>query len=351
MLMYSKVTSVNLEITDRCQAACPMCARNDSGGKEMPHIKNIDMSINNVKQWFPPEWIYSINEFFASGNNGDPVIAKNCLEIFEYLIKHSNPNCRFRIYTNGSLRTEAWWQKLAKLFGNRGDVVFAIDGFAEQHSIYRRNTDFDKIIKNATAFMAAGGHALANTIVFKHNEHIVDKLKTYLLDMGFEHVEFIFTPRFLGASSYPVKNNNGEVVYYIEPPTRTKDIAQQVIPIFNKTEIYSLIQGADIVPQCYKDLYIDPEGNVYPCSSLHRWCNTKLDQVNTFEEAYKDISIDDANSMMNTLGFINLNGTDIKTALENSNWHQINKFWEPGKKNTVCVATCSNMGDAFKCIQ
>jgi MoaA/NifB/PqqE/SkfB family radical SAM enzyme len=346
--MYLNITGVNLELTDRCQAACPMCARNDCGGKDMPHINNVDMTLEKAKQWFTPEWIYSIREFNASGNNGDPAIAKECLEIFEYLISHSHPDCRFRIYTNGSLRTKKWWQDLAKLFGNRGDVVFAIDGFAEQHSLYRRNTNFHTIINNAKTFIEAGGQALANTIVFKHNEHVIDDLKFYLVSLGFKQVDFIYTPRFLGANSYPVKNNNGEILYTIQPPTSTKDIKQKQIPIFKKEEIFNLIQECDIVPKCSKDLYIDPLGNVYPCSSLHRWCNEVLSKVETFEEGYKDISINDAKNMMAELGHINLNGTDIKSALDQSNWNAINTFWKPGKKNTVCAATCSTMGDVFK---
>jgi len=345
--MYS-VNAVTLEITDRCQAACPMCARNCNGGAEQPHVKNIDVTLDQIKQWFPVDWIKTINKFNFEGNNGDPIIAKEVVSIVEYLLDNGNPELTCRLYTNGSLRTTKWWRKFAKVLKDRGDVVFAIDGFEEQHTIYRRNTDWNKIIENAKSFIDAGGHASANVLVFKHNEHIIHELKSFLLSLGFETVEFIFTPRFLGEKSYPVKDKQGNVEYYIEPPTSIKDIKQQIIPIFKKQEVHNMIQNCNIVPNCHKDLFVDPSGNVYPCSSLHQWCNSSMVKVETFEDGYKDISIDDAKHMMGELGYINLEGTDIKTALDNSNWNIIHTFWETGKKNTVCASTCSTASAEFK---
>lgn len=345
--MYS-INAVNLEITDRCQAACPMCARNCNGGSEQPHVQNIDVTLDQIKQWFPVDWIKTIKEFNFSGNNGDPIIAKEVVSIVEFIIANSDPKSTCRLYTNGSLRTKKWWSEFAKVLNDRGDVVFAIDGFEEQHSIYRRNTDWNKIIENAKSFISAGGHASANIIVFKHNEHIVHELKSFLLSIGFETVAFIFTPRFLGEKSYPVKDKQGNIEYYIEPPTTQKDLNQSIIPLYDKIKIREIIQDASIKPQCHRDLYIDPLGNVFPCSSMHRWINTIKSKVLTFEDAYKDISIEDANKLMSDIGYINLKNTNIKTALENSKWDVISKYWQTGNKNSVCVATCSDIMDSYK---
>ena len=39
--MYpSTIDAIHIELTDKCQAACPMCARNYNGGIERPFIKN-----------------------------------------------------------------------------------------------------------------------------------------------------------------------------------------------------------------------------------------------------------------------------------------------------------------------
>ena len=74
-----------------------MCPRNDHGGIDMPYIKNIEMTLENIKQWLTPEWINTINCFHACGNYGDPLMAKDCLAIFEYLKTYSKSDCRFKI--------------------------------------------------------------------------------------------------------------------------------------------------------------------------------------------------------------------------------------------------------------
>ena len=50
-------------------------------------------------------------------------------------------------------------------------VTFGIDGLQDTNHLYRISTNFDKIIKNAKAFIDAGGFAKWHMLVFEHNEH------------------------------------------------------------------------------------------------------------------------------------------------------------------------------------
>ena len=43
MYQYKDVKEVHLEITQKCQAACPMCDRNENGGKDNRHITNANL--------------------------------------------------------------------------------------------------------------------------------------------------------------------------------------------------------------------------------------------------------------------------------------------------------------------
>ena len=38
MYKYEDIKEVHLEVTQRCQAACPMCDRNMNGGDDNPHL-------------------------------------------------------------------------------------------------------------------------------------------------------------------------------------------------------------------------------------------------------------------------------------------------------------------------
>ena len=50
MFKYSKLKNLHLEITNRCQAACPMCSRNYRGEIDNPYLKISDWTLNEFNQ-------------------------------------------------------------------------------------------------------------------------------------------------------------------------------------------------------------------------------------------------------------------------------------------------------------
>ena len=347
MIYPNNIFSVHLDLTDKCQAACPMCPRNDHGGIDMPYIKNIEMTLENIKQWLTPEWINTINCFHACGNYGDPLMAKDCLAIFEYLKTYSKSDCRFKIYTNGSLRSRDFWIKAANLFNTNNSIIFAIDGFKGEHELYRKNTSWDKIISNAKIFIEHGGNAEADVLLFKHNEDRIYELKSFLLTMGFSKVNIKHTERFLDKEKFPVKNKSGAVEYYIEPPTSQKIIKHDVTIFKNLTDI---IQTFDIVPRCHEELYINANGDVFPCCAVSTWLDHTVSTTPaTFDEFGKLFQFESAGRVINDIGYINLKNTDIATALAKSNWANITNHHATGNKSLVCTSNCSpSFFDNFK---
>ena len=47
MYSYDEITTVHLEVTQRCQASCPMCDRNENGGADNKHITNAELTIED----------------------------------------------------------------------------------------------------------------------------------------------------------------------------------------------------------------------------------------------------------------------------------------------------------------
>jgi MoaA/NifB/PqqE/SkfB family radical SAM enzyme len=43
MYDYTDIRTVHLEITEKCNAACPMCARNINGGEDNPWLQNSEL--------------------------------------------------------------------------------------------------------------------------------------------------------------------------------------------------------------------------------------------------------------------------------------------------------------------
>ena len=52
MYRYDDIRTVHLEITQRCQAACPMCDRNMNGGADNPHMTDAELSIRRCSKNF-----------------------------------------------------------------------------------------------------------------------------------------------------------------------------------------------------------------------------------------------------------------------------------------------------------
>jgi MoaA/NifB/PqqE/SkfB family radical SAM enzyme len=170
MYRYNEIKTVHLEITENCNASCPMCARNINGGEDNPHLKGNELSLADCKTIFTPEFIAQLDRMYMCGNFGDPISAKDTLEVFEYF-RENNPKMNLCMYTNGSAKKSEWWANLAKAMGKNAYVVFSIDGLEDTNHLYRQNTIWNKIIENAQAFIDAGGRARWDYIVFAHNEH------------------------------------------------------------------------------------------------------------------------------------------------------------------------------------
>ena len=137
MYNYTDIREIHLEITSKCQAKCPMCARRPYGGKLNPNITLNEITLEQFKTWLPIDFIKQLNRLYMCGNLGDPIIAKDTLEIFQYL-RHVNPNIILSMNTNGSARNSDWWIELAKL---NVRVIFGLDGLEDTHKIYRIDTD------------------------------------------------------------------------------------------------------------------------------------------------------------------------------------------------------------------
>jgi MoaA/NifB/PqqE/SkfB family radical SAM enzyme len=194
---YESIRAVHLEITDRCNSGCPMCPRYVNG-EEAPHIQNTQFSLDDAKTMFPPEFITQINRVNFCGNNGDPLLARDLLPIIKYF-RSINDTIRVEVNTNASVRREEWWTELAQVMGSdeaTSGVWFALDGLSDTNHLYRLNTNWEVIMRNAKAFIAAGGIAHWNFIAFEHNEHQIVEAKTLAHEMGFKHFNLKLTARF-----------------------------------------------------------------------------------------------------------------------------------------------------------
>jgi MoaA/NifB/PqqE/SkfB family radical SAM enzyme len=215
---YESIRAVHLEVTDRCNSGCPMCPR-FVDGEEASYIQNTQLSLDDIKTIFPIDFIKQLNRINFCGNYGDPLSARDLIPIIRYF-RSINNTIRVEVNTNASARREEWWTELAQVMGSdeaTSGVWFGLDGLGDTNHLYRLNTNWEIIMRNAKAFIAAGGIAHWNFIAFKHNEHQITEAKHLANKMGFKHFNLKLTARFRENNTYPVYIK-GEHAYDLEPP-------------------------------------------------------------------------------------------------------------------------------------
>jgi MoaA/NifB/PqqE/SkfB family radical SAM enzyme len=258
MYKLEDIRDIHLEITSKCQARCPMCPRRINGGVINPLIEVDEINLDKFKSWFPAPFIAQLDSLFMCGNLGDPIIAEDCLEIFQYLRK-TNPNIRLSMHTNGSARNINWWKELATY---KVRVTFGIDGLEDTHKLYRINTDWHKIIKNAHAFIEAGGEAEWHMLVFEHNEHQIEECRTIAADMKFNNFQIKNTTRF-EKGKFNVLDDVGKTTHILYPTQKSKDMMSKVTGYI--TDLKPVITCK---AQKGKNFYVSSCGKISPCCWL-----------------------------------------------------------------------------------
>lgn len=218
------ITQIHWEPTDKCNSACPMCPRYDTNGFEITTLENAEWTLEGFKKAWPVEFIKGLWKILACGNYGDPCACREFVDIYEYC-REIHPSIGLACNTNGSLRTPEWWARLGAVMRqeqNGGNYcTFSLDGLEDTNHLYRRNTNWKKIMENAQAFIDAGGIAHWDYIVFEHNEHQVEEARALAKKMGFKNFNVKRTTRWKkyddGVGKYPVMWK-GKYLYDLRQP-------------------------------------------------------------------------------------------------------------------------------------
>lgn len=336
MFTFSELKQLHLEITNNCQASCPMCSRNHHGGLDNPLIKIHEWTITDFKKIVNQEVLDQIDHIYFCGNFGDPLLNDDLYLMCEYIKNHSD--VYVRIHTNGSLRNLNYWKNLAKHLPKEHLIIFGIDGLEDTHSRYRIGTNYKKIIENAQAFIQAGGRAEWAYIVFEHNQHQVNDAKALAKELGFERFTTKNSSRFVGDTVFDVYNKAGEVVDQLKPPSDTviKFLDKKVIDNYKE-----IVARTEI--DCYvlktKEVYIDAYKNLMPCCFLASTpynYSTPDSAIHTIrQEIHKQYD-----SLVSDLGTINTLEKSVKDIIDSQEYQTVWKEYWTTKKLITCARTC-----------
>jgi len=273
MYKLEDIRAVHLEMSEKCNLACLMCDRNKSGGDVNPYLEDRDLSFEVIHRSFPPSLIKQLDRMYMCGNYGDPILAKDTMQILKYFRSH-NDNIKLSMITNGCSRPSYWWKELA---GVVNSVRFGIDGLEDTHEIYRQGAIFDLIIRNAKTYIDAGGHAIWDYLVFGHNEHQIEEARSLSKKLGFKEFVVKKTGRFFSNVKLKGKDEHKGLVKPKLEQNINKSLKKEskIVEKYGSVDVYLDQAEIDCKVLKNKEIYISAEGIVLPCcwlaGQMYKW--------------------------------------------------------------------------------
>lgn len=294
MYNLSAIKMAQIELSSRCNASCPACSRNISGGALALGFTPEDLSLTDIKNMFDIEILKNMELINYCGNLGDPGINKDLLEIVTYIKENASPKLSQIVRTNGGMRTPDYWSKLGAFFQKtftpdhpfaHSGVVFSVDGLADTNHIYRRGVQWDKVWANMQAYSDAGGYGVWEFLKFDHNKHQVEEAERLATQLNFRFI--VKDPVGFGEIDgerrpLQVIDRDGNYEYSIwphdwvgekKPPAQTMQYHHSNVAWTNHTlsdysqklSIESTIKCKSLKYENYQEIFITASGHLLPC--------------------------------------------------------------------------------------
>ena len=329
------LTNIMAEMTDYCNAACPMCNRFDWDLNLVKGVTNTHhTSLKLVKEKIGEEIISRLKGWECQGTYGDASMNPETVDIFKYL-REINPDLRISMFTNGGARNTEFWKSMAEL---NVKIAFGIDGLENTNHLYRRNVKWQNLMDNVRTFVGNGGNARWDMLVFKHNQTQIEDCRQLSIDMGFESFTHNFSERWQDF------NSNGEYRditklkvgdYVLEKPVEQKrDFVKDdewfknknVFVTEKKQEKDDFLSRKISCLACQphkREIYLRANGYVSPCCILG------------------DVERNEPKQIIDNYNKINLHHTDLKDILEGDFFKNLENGINGGEKRLQgCYHAC-----------
>ena len=223
MFNFNNITEYQFEITTYCNAACPQCPRNVQGAGINPYMPLVHLSRDAVDAAFSVDHCKALRQIFFCGSYGDPIMHPEFLDLLQDF-RCKNPTLWLYVHTNGGIHDESYWAEIATIMNGYGQIDFGFDGLEDTLHLYRRSVKYNVAMRNARAYINAGGRAQWNYIVFKHNEHQVEQARQLSQEYGFFNFLARKTGRFYDHANEVAEERDEYIKKYDDLLVNFKDL-------------------------------------------------------------------------------------------------------------------------------
>ena len=341
MSYIPSIKSIQIEISSNCNLRCTGCVRVNEEDFETitPLIKkNVYLDVDVIKTLLDSKYLQDLDYIDFCGSIDDPLMHPDFLEIVEYI---TSKKIKIIVQTNASLRTADYWVKLANVLKKQPNsyVKFSVDGLADTNHIYRRGSNWDKIITNAKAYINAGGMAQWQYIVFPWNEHQVEEARELSQQLGF--------------SSFRYRHDRGDVPSNdIEKEQKIKKYQDMLNMTWSDLAAFYDNAANYNEVQCYaqkeQQFFITHEGLVWPCCFLHNAKYRKFEKWKEYTDRF-DLNYEKNWNNLYVNSFDTIFESDFYKNDLTQSWesktHGVNKCDRLVRCTQTCSKASSNIGN------
>tara|TARA_R110002074_G_scaffold351796_1_gene523007 strand:+ start:572 stop:1204 length:633 start_codon:yes stop_codon:yes gene_type:complete len=180
--------TLEIELTTKCTLGCPACPRNN------PFEKKEDWDVGHLDKNIVKSFADTSAErsYLFVGCYGDPIYHPDFIDIMRY---YTDRDKKVTIHTNGSFKTEKWWNELASLNWTYKQIFnFSVDGLEDTNHLYRIRADWKSIVRGMKIMGSLPKDRKPilewKYLVFPYNKHQVAEAREFAMDIGFDQ----FTP-------------------------------------------------------------------------------------------------------------------------------------------------------------
>lgn len=308
--MVFDLTHLHVELSSKCVLRCPRCPRTEMADAH-PHI-NQDYSLDEFCTIFTQDILSQIKYLSFCGDIGDPIYARDFLEIIEY-IKQISATTQINIVTNGSYKDPNWWQRLGSSLDQHDRVTFSVDGWDhDSNRIYRVNSDWDSIIAGVRSLRSSSDVNMRwSTIVFRFNMHRIEEIRQIAQDLGVDQFETVKSMKF-GSNDPRYLNVNG--IDPLEPGNykEEKNYSKSVIKLARGYTLPTAARDTKHWAKCLNGTqmpFVSVDGRFFPCA----WFSSGY-MENDFVEKYQNA--------------INVRTRGFAAVLTDPCWEELKMRWE-----------------------
>jgi len=252
--MIDTISGFHIEPTNICTLKCSGCARTRFIEQWPQHWRNHSLDVDELLRFLDID--LTGKRIGLCGDYGDPIYHS---DLIGFVKKLKARGATLSITTNGSYKTQQWWDELVDKLTSADNINFSVDGTPDNFTNYRINADWNSIRVGMEVVAKSSCNSSWKYIPFAFNQHDIDSVEKLSQSIG-------------------IKN------FRVEPSDRFDERTQELIPdsllLLGSRYIphvewkYNSL-NSKVNPRCQsnKEHFITAEGYYSPCCYLadHRF--------------------------------------------------------------------------------